>query len=205
MQRTLYLATKNLGKVNAFNTAFQLPNVQLQPCPPGLALPPEIHEDYAGNAMDKAMTVATSTQCPALGDDSGLEILAWDRHPGVQTAPVVAAAGGWPALIAQLANDAGFAANPRAEAVCVLALAFPPSWNLAPLLVEERVAGRMILTPRGPYGFGFDPYYIADGQAQTLGENLTPSLTARGRAAQRIQQQLQSMLANNQQLSQQWG
>jgi XTP/dITP diphosphohydrolase len=89
--------------------------------------------------------------------------------------------------------------------VCVLALAFPPSWNLAPLLVEERVAGRMILNPRGPYGFGFDPYYIADGQAQTLGENLTPSLTARGRAAQRIQQQLQSMLANNQQLSQQWG
>ncbi|MCA3249394.1 MAG: non-canonical purine NTP pyrophosphatase [Holosporaceae bacterium] len=183
----LYLATKNPGKVAAFQAALGDSPWQLLPCPPDLTLPPEIHPDYVGNAVDKAATVARLTGVPAIGDDSGLELLACNRWPGVHTAPQVAAVGGWPSFMADLAKDPAFQADRRAEAVCVLALVLPDQRdNPAPALVlEERVAGQLLDYPRGQHGFGFDPYFLADGQqltnAEIAPEQAAP-LTARGRA-----------------------
>ena len=191
----LYLATKNPGKVAAFQAALRHSPWQLLPCPPDITLPPEIHPDYVGNAVDKATTVARLTGVPAIGDDSGLELLACNRWPGVHTAPQVAAVGGWPSFMADLAKDPAFQADRRAEAVCVLALVLPdqrdaPTPPSAPIpapafVLEERGAGRLINQPRGQHGFGFDPYFLADGQQLTNAEiapDLAVPLTARGRA-----------------------
>ncbi|MBM3602703.1 MAG: non-canonical purine NTP pyrophosphatase [Alphaproteobacteria bacterium] len=195
----LYLATKNAGKVAAFQAALQDTRWQLLPCPPDLTLPPEIHPDYLGNAVDKAATVARLTGMPAIGDDSGLELLACNRWPGVDTAPQVAAIGGWPSFIDHLADNPAFQADPRVEAVCVLALVLPDQLdNPAPAFtLEERVAGRLIAQARGQHGFGFDPYFIADGQRLTNGE-LPPEqavpLTARGRAFTTLAQAMRDSL-----------
>jgi XTP/dITP diphosphohydrolase len=55
----------------------------------------------------------------------------------------------------------------RAHFVCALALAAPGEQTE---VFEGRVDGWLAFPPRGNKGFGYDPIFIADGEALTFGE-----------------------------------
>ena len=56
--------------------------------------------------------------------------------------------------------------------ICVLALATPDGRSET---YEGRVYGALTFPPRGERGFGYDPIFVADGQAITFGE-MDPSV-----------------------------
>ena len=62
-----------------------------------------------------------------------------------------------------------------------------------PLIADARWHGRVIDTPRGEGGFGYDPYFLLADPAQTAAE-LTAEhknrISHRGQAMQRLQAQL---------------
>jgi len=123
---------------------------------------------YVENARAKAETVTERIGLPALGDDSGIEIPAFDGWPG----PVSARWLGGDAtdadrlhgLLRKVEADAG--GDTRARYVAVLCLARPAR----PSIVIRETCDGSIVTPVGPGGFGYDPAFFSLDLEATFGQ-----------------------------------
>jgi len=176
---------------------------------------PETIEDadtFAGNATKKAVELARwlaraklSTLNPqlstqyALADDSGLEVDALNRAPGVYSARFAAMNGRAGRLPASFSGNTADADNNAkllrllekvpferrtARFRCELALTPVPAEarrasspvcyadeaELATELFEGVCEGRIGWAPRGHRGFGYDPLFIPEGYEQTFAE-----------------------------------
>ena len=136
---------------------------------PGASLPEEVGQTYAENALGKARTAAAVTGALALGDDSGLEVDALHGAPGVRSAryggPGLDDAGRCARLLAALADVPEVARTARFR--CVIALVSPAG---AEHLVEGVAEGRLVSSPRGEGGFGYDPIFYYPPLARTFAE-----------------------------------
>ena len=126
----------------------------------------ETGDTFEANAVLKATEYARRTGQVALADDSGLEVDALGGKPGVTSARWAKLHGiEAPAGTGDAANNAlllkQLADVPEdrrtARFVCVLALADPAGRVLA--TVRGTVDGRIIRSPRGGNGFGYDPLF----------------------------------------------
>jgi XTP/dITP diphosphohydrolase len=158
----LLVATSNPGKLREFRALLSdlpLALVGLDAAS-GVSLPPE-GDDYEANAREKARAVATQLGLPALADDSGLEVEGLAGAPGPHSAryggPGLDDAGRVARLLAALAERAGPAR--RARFVCVAALATPDG---RVRVARGECPGRILATPRGAGGFGYDPVFAPD-------------------------------------------
>jgi XTP/dITP diphosphohydrolase len=129
-----------------------------------LASPDETGMTFAENAVLKAVEAARTTGLVALGDDSGLEVLALHGEPGVRSARYA----GVPANDANnrallLQRMAGLPRSRRAARfVCALAVA-SPSGEVD--IVEGTCDGIITGSERGTNGFGYDALFeLPDGR-----------------------------------------
>ncbi len=172
----LVVASHNAGKVREFRDLL---------APYGLTVvsagdlslpePVETETTFTGNARLKAVAAAQGSGLPALSDDSGLEVEALGGAPGIHSArwagPGKDFAMAMRAVADQVrAKGAWTAPGPRANFIAALCLAWPNGENE---VFEGRVHGHLVWPPRGSLGFGYDPMFLADGEAQTFGE-MTP-------------------------------
>ena len=136
---------------------------------PGVLLPPEGERSYRENAEEKARAVWRALGVPAIGDDSGLEVDALAGAPGVTSArfagPDADDAANNARLLAELR---GLHAERRgARFRCVLALV---DGEGSPLVVEGTCPGKILESPRGSQGFGYDPLFLPEGESLTFAE-----------------------------------
>lgn len=138
----------------------------------GVSEPEETETTFIGNARLKALHSALATGLPALSDDSGLEVEALLGAPGIYSARWAGADKDF-ALAMQkvhhgcVERKAWTATGPRANFTCALCIAWPDG---ATRVFEGKVFGRLVWPPRGNKGFGYDPMFLADGEALTFGE-----------------------------------
>jgi len=174
----IILASNNLHKLNELKDLFKLES-ELELVPPDAYLRNsekiglvETHSDYLGNAIAKARLVNQGCHYPALGDDSGLEVLALEGKPGIHSARF-AKLSGYPssqdqdkANVELLLSKLVGAANRKARFVCTLALVIEGICVTAEGVLE----GRITENARGGAGFGYDPIFIPEGMNKTLAE-----------------------------------
>ncbi len=167
----LLIATGNAGKLREFRELFDAHIdsawTLVAPADVGLAgfTVVEDGETYAENAGRKARSYANAAGLPALADDSGLEVDALDRAPGLCSAEYAGEAADDAANRAKVLQTlAGIPAERRtARFRCVIALAFPYTTNVR--LGEGVVEGRITMDERGTLGFGYDPIFaLPDGR-----------------------------------------
>ncbi|HTO40060.1 MAG TPA: RdgB/HAM1 family non-canonical purine NTP pyrophosphatase [Rhizomicrobium sp.] len=135
----------------------------------GLAEPEETETTFAGNAALKARAAADVSGLAALADDSGSSVTALEGAPGIYSARWAGDAKDFAAAMARVERelkDKG-ARDYSARFVCALALAEP---GQEPVIFEGEVHGTLVFPPRGAFGFGYDPIFVADGMDQTFGE-----------------------------------
>ena len=155
------LATTNRGKVEelrALVAEWGVAEVLSLADFPGASGGEETGSSYLENALAKARAVASATALPALADDSGLEVEALGRAPGVRSArwgPTDAARVA--RLLAELASVPRAAR--RACFRCVVALAWPGGEAVT---AEGTCRGWIATAPSGGGGFGYDPVFVAD-------------------------------------------
>ena len=188
---TVVLATRNAGKLRELArilSAQDSGGAQIRLAGldefPGVPDVPETGATFEENALLKARAIASYTGLPAVADDSGLCVDALSGMPGVLSARWAGAHGDDQAnlelVLAQLADvpDARLAAR----FVCAAALVVPGSREW---VVTGRVEGRLIRSPRGSGGFGYDPIFLPDGFGQTTAEmtaEAKDAISHRGRA-----------------------
>jgi XTP/dITP diphosphohydrolase len=118
----------------------------------------EPHVTFVENALAKARHASTLSGLPALADDSGVCVAALGGAPGVYSARYA----GEPKSDARN-NDKLVAAlsgvqDRRAHYACVLVLVHHAQ-DPEPIIAEGRWYGRIVDTPRGSGGFGYDPHF----------------------------------------------
>ena len=138
----------------------------------GLPEPEETGTTFVENARIKAHAAAQATGLPALSDDSGIEIDALDKAPGVYTADWAETETGRDFVLAMTrAHDLLLASGQpepwTARFCCTLVLAWPDGHDeVFPGVME----GRFVWPMRGAEGHGYDPVFVPEGHDLTFGE-----------------------------------
>ncbi|MCF1708204.1 RdgB/HAM1 family non-canonical purine NTP pyrophosphatase [Tabrizicola sp. J26] len=169
----LVIATHNKGKLEEIAKLLEPFSVSVSSAGElGLPEPAETETTFVGNARIKAHAAARATGLPALADDSGLEVDALGRAPGVWTADWAEAPSGRDFVMAMnrvheelLSREA-----PKpwtARFLCTLVLAWPDGYDV---VFEGKIEGQIVWPMRGDQGHGFDPVFRPNGFDQTFGE-----------------------------------
>jgi len=148
---------------------------------------PEVAETgatFAENALLKAHAVAAATGLPAVADDSGLCVDVLGGMPGVFSARWAGGHGDDVANLQLLLAQLRDVPSDRRSAhfTCAAALALPAGIER---VVEGRLDGEIIDSPRGSNGFGYDPIFVPDGECRTTAEMAAvekDAVSHRGRA-----------------------
>ena len=125
---------------------------------------------FMENARKKAREIAELSGLPTLADDSGLCCDALDGAPGIYSARFAGLDGSHATdeannrRLLELLSDK---ADRSAHYTCAISLVFPSGETVE---CEGYMHGRIIDTPRGSHGFGYDPIFLPDGYARTVAE-----------------------------------
>jgi XTP/dITP diphosphohydrolase len=160
---------------------------------------PDCVEDadtFEANARKKALHYAGLSGLWTLADDSGLEVDALGGAPGVHSARYAGEPKSDARNNAKLV--AGLTGVPderrTARFRCVVALA-EPGRVLA--TASGTIEGRIIDSPRGRNGFGYDPHFLIPDLGKTAAELPAAEknrISHRGRALAALRQKLSSLL-----------
>ena len=121
------------------------------------------------NAALKANTYARLSRMVTLADDSGLEVDALGGEPGVMSSRFAGPDATDAQRIAHLLRKLDNIPEGRWDARfrCVIAVA----WPARPLeLYSGECYGRIVRTPRGDDGFGYDPVFLLPEFGRTMAE-----------------------------------
>ncbi len=188
----IVLASNNRGKLAELQAMFAPLGVELvRQSDLGVGEAPEPFRTFVENALAKARFASAHTGLPALADDAGMCVDAFDGLPGVDTAYYCTRFGyeksddnNVRALLEQLQG----VTNRRAAMVSTLVAVRSPE-DPEPLIAVGRVVGEITAEPRGTNGFGFDPVMFIPEFGKTFAElpvEIKNAHSHRGRAAQQM-------------------
>ena len=179
-EQPLVIATRNRDKLLEVRAIIrELPLVLLDLHSfPSVQTIPETGTTFVENASLKAAGYALQIGEMTLADDSGLEVDALGRAPGVLSARYAGNDASDAERVGKLLTELSPFKSPERTARFVSVIAIADREG-AILNVSEGVCeGRIAATPRGRNGFGYDPVFIPRGFDETFAE-LPPLLKNR--------------------------
>lgn len=193
----LVIASNNPGKLAEFEQLLKPLKFDIRPQSDfGVAAPEETGLTFVENALIKARAAARATGLPSLGDDSGLVVDALNGAPGIRSSRFAG-------------DDAGDEGNNRlllerlegvpddrrgAAFFCCLVL-LRHAVDAAPYICTGTWHGRILDSPRGTGGFGYDPVFL-DTRLGVSAAELSPAeknrISHRGQAMQKLLEKLKA-------------
>ncbi len=181
------LATRNAGKIRELKDKLKDYPVTIE----SLTEFPEIPEiketgrTFRDNAIIKAKTVSIWTHLPAIADDSGLEVEYLKGKPGIYSSR-------WGKTDSERIDkiiQALQMTEPDQRSArfrCVISLVIPGGLVYT---TAGTCNGRIILSPQGHSGFGYDPIFIPHGYELTfaqLGNHIKNQISHRAIALKKM-------------------
>ncbi len=144
----------------------------------------ETGNTFEENAILKAQTLANQYKTTWLADDSGFEVDALDKAPGIFSARFMGEETSYKVKNQAILDQIEHASDRTCRYVCVLAIC---GADMDPLLFRGETEGAVAFEASGDNGFGYDPifYYPDFGKtfAQVSDEEKN-SVSHRGKACQ---------------------
>lgn len=147
---------------------------------------------YEENALIKARAVAACTGDIVMADDSGLEVDALGREPGVHSARYLGEDTPYSIKNAEIIRRLeGVPDSERsARFVCAIAAVLPDGRELT---TRATIEGRIGYEEKGEHGFGYDPIFFVPEYNKTtaqLTEEEKNRISHRGKALQLMKEEL---------------
>jgi XTP/dITP diphosphohydrolase len=151
---------------------------------------------FVENALLKARHAAHASDLAAIADDSGLEVDALHGEPGIRSARYAGTAASDRQNLLKLLDALHARPGVSRSARYRCALVFM-RWDEdpSPIICQASWEGRIIDTPRGNGGFGYDPVFELPDRGVTAAELAADEknrLSHRGRALQELVAQLRA-------------
>lgn len=161
----IVLATGNPGKVRELQEL--LADTGLKIAPQSDFDVPEAIEDGLGfveNALIKARNAALHTGMPAIADDSGIAVDALHGEPGIHSARFAGANTDDEANLQLLLEKMKDVEQELRTARFICLMVYVEHANdPTPLICQGSWEGRLLRSPQGENGFGYDPiFYVAE-------------------------------------------
>jgi XTP/dITP diphosphohydrolase len=170
MQRTVVLASNNAGKLAEFSSLLTPLGLALRKQSElGISEAEEPYATFVENALAKARHVAQLSGLPALADDSGICVPALGGAPGVLSARYAGEPKSDARNNQKLIQDLSAHEDKSAYYYCVLVY-LRHADDPQPVIAEGRWDGKIIATPRGANGFGYDPHFWIPSLNKTAAE-----------------------------------
>ena len=151
---------------------------------------------FQENALIKARAVHAVSGALVLADDSGLEIDALNREPGIYSARYLGEDTSYDVKNRNLIERVEGLPDEKRSArfVCAVAAVLPDGRDLVQTGVME---GRVAYAPAGENGFGYDPIFFLPQYGKTSAE-ISPeqknAISRRGQALRMMKTALEAML-----------
>lgn len=191
----LVLASNNAKKLKELDAILAPLGWEL--VPQGQLGVPEVDEPhctFVENALAKARHASQLTGLPALADDSGLCVDAFDGAPGVYSARYAGEprsdARNNEKLLAELGNSSQRAAHYVALIVFVRHADDPQ-----PIIAEGEWHGEILPAARGESGFGYDPLFYVRELDKSAAELDTAEKNRRSHRGQALARLVEHLLA----------
>ena len=194
MTKKIVFATGNAGKVKEIRMILaDLGMEVLSMKEAGIRL--DIEEDgttYEENALIKARAVAAHTDAIVMADDSGLEVDALNKEPGVYSARYLGEDTPYSIKNAEIIKRLeGLEGEQRsARFVCAIAVVFP---DKSEVTTRATIEGQIGFEEKGTNGFGYDPiFYVPEFGKTTaeLTEEEKNQVSHRGKALELMKKEL---------------
>jgi len=181
--KNLYLASKNKGKIEEYKKLLSTINCKLLLQPDSL----EVEEDgltFRDNAIKKASEVSRKTNNFSIADDSGICIEALDGNPGIYSSRY---AENDHKRIERVLKELDGVKNRSAFFIANICVCSPNGEVI--IESEAKCYGKIISSPRGNGGFGYDPIFEESSTKLTFAEmndNIKDSFSHRAIALKKI-------------------
>ena len=194
MQGRIVFATGNAGKIKEIRMIMEDTGLEVVSMKDA-GIKADIEENgktYEENALIKARAVAAFTKDIVMADDSGLEIDALNKEPGIYSARYLGEDTPYSIKNANLIQRLeGVPEEKRtARFVCAIAAAFPDGRRKT---VRAAMEGRIGYEEKGENGFGYDPIFYLPEYGCTSAElsmEEKNKISHRGKALRMIKEEL---------------
>lgn len=195
--KQIIFATGNQGKIREIEMILEGADYEIRSMKEA-GIHPDIVEDgatYEENALIKARAVAADPKAKGtivMADDSGLEVDALGKEPGIYSARYLGEDTPYSVKNAEiLRRMEGVPQDQRsARFVCAIAAILPDGRELT---VRGTIEGRIDYEIRGEHGFGYDPIFFYPPFGKTtaeLSEEEKNQVSHRGKALRMMKEKL---------------
>tara|TARA_B100000963_G_scaffold209854_1_gene182800 strand:- start:22836 stop:23447 length:612 start_codon:yes stop_codon:yes gene_type:complete len=167
--KKILIATNNPGKFKELKEILPKKIKYYKPKHFNLREPVENGKTFKANAKIKSSYAARKTNLICISDDSGLEIDALNKRPGVLSARWAGPSKNFNFAIKKIYNllKKKNRVKSKARFVCAISVAFPDGSSFE---CQGKIEGSLSFPPRGKKGFGYDPIFVPKGYDRTFAQ-----------------------------------
>lgn len=185
------LASSNQGKIKEFRQLLDKLHIEIIPQSElNVSDADETGLSFVENAIIKARHAAQITGLPAIADDSGLSVNALQGAPGIYSARYAGKNAQSTDNIKKLLAALHDVPDEKRDASfhCVLVF-IAHADDPTPLIAHGKWQGKILHTPMGDAGFGYDPIFYSPAEKKSAAElapDIKNKISHRGQAMQTL-------------------
>ena len=187
--KVIVVASGNQGKIKEFKEMIEPEGYTVKSLSdfPDMPEVEETGTTFHDNAIIKAQAVTDRYGITAISDDSGLEIDALDKKPGVMSARWLGHDTSYDVKNQKVLDLLKDKKDRTCRYVCAIAIT---RVNEEPVVFEDTVECEVALEAKGSNGFGYDPiiYYAPAGKTMAeMSKEEKNSISHRGKAVRKLE------------------
>lgn len=187
--KVIVVASGNQGKIKEFKEMLEPEGYTVKSLSdfPDMPEVEETGTTFHDNAIIKAQAVTDRYGITSISDDSGLEIDALDKKPGVMSARWLGHDTSYDVKNQKVLDLLKDKKNRTCRYVCAIAIT---RVNEEPVVFEDTVECEVALEAKGSNGFGYDPiiYYAPSGKTMAeMSKEEKNSISHRGKAVRKLE------------------
>lgn len=187
--KVIVVASGNQGKIKEFREMLEPEGYTVKSLSdfPDMPEVEETGTTFHDNAIIKAQAVTDRYGITAISDDSGLEIDALDKKPGVMSARWLGHDTSYDVKNQKVLDLLKDKTDRTCRYVCAIAIT---RVNEEPVVFEDSVECEVALEAKGSNGFGYDPIIYYAPLAKTMAEmskDEKNSISHRGKAVRKLE------------------
>ena len=163
----LLIGTHNDGKFKEISKLISKKIKKISPKLLNIKAPKETGKSFKSNSELKAKFFFKKSKLISISDDSGLEILALNKKPGIYSARFAKKNGGFKKAMLKIIENIKNKKNRKARFVCSLSIKLNKRKIITSVGILNGVISNKIL---GSKGFGYDPIFIPKNSKITFGQ-----------------------------------
>ena len=164
---TLLIGTHNDGKFREISKLIHKKIKKISPKSLKIKSPKETGKTFKENSELKANFFYKKSKLISLSDDSGIEILALNKKPGIYSARWAKKSGSFKKTMINILKKIKTKKNRKARFICSLSIKLNKKKIVTSVgIINGHISSKML----GIKGFGYDPVFIPNGSKLTFGQ-----------------------------------